>query len=314
MVSFAEQPILVTGAAGCIGAWVVAALVREGTPVVAFDRSDDIRRLRLLLSEEQIERVAWRQGDVTDLDGFERLVAEEEVGGIVHLAALQVPFCKADPVEGARVNVVGSVNVLEVARRREIRNLVYASSIAALPFGGAAHPSTIYGVYKAADEAISEIYWRDYGVPSVGLRPHTVYGVGRDQGLTSAPTNAMLAAAAGRRYTIPFSGGVQFQYAGDVADDLLHCLRQTPEGAPVFDIGGEPVSIEDIVLAIQRVVDGADLAVSGPPLPFPHDRDRGALRAFIGDSKATGLDDGVAATVKAFRELLGRGLVSVETE
>jgi nucleoside-diphosphate-sugar epimerase len=66
--------------------------------------------------------------------------------------------------------------------------LVYASSIAAL--GDADHPSTLYGIFKWANEGTAERYFEDYGVSSIGLRPHTVYGPGRDQGLTSAPTVA----------------------------------------------------------------------------------------------------------------------------
>lgn len=309
-----SHPILVTGAAGCIGAWVTAELVREGAPVVALDRSDDRRRLGLLLDLAEVAQVPWQQADIADFDALDRLVGEREIGAVVHLAAMQVPFCKADPVAGARVNVVGMVNVMEVARRHDIRNLVYASSIAALPLAGETHPSTIYGVYKTADEGIAELYWRDFGVPSIGLRPHTVYGVGRDQGLTSAPTKAMLAAAAGRPYEIPFGGGLQLQHAGDVAADFLRCARQAIEGAPVFNLGGAPIAVEEIPLAIQRVVDGAEITASGPPLPFPYDQDRAALDALIGESRARNLNDGIAETVAAFRDLLDRGLLSPPVE
>ena len=127
---------------------------------------------------------------------------------MIHLAALQVPFCRADPPLGARVNVVGTVNVFEAVARRAERMgpVVYASSVAAydaLEDRAAAPamqgvPSTLYGVYKRANEGTATVYAQERETPSVGLRPHTVYGPGRDQGLTSAPTTAMLAAAAGR--------------------------------------------------------------------------------------------------------------------
>lgn len=311
-MSVSDRPVLVTGAAGCIGAWIAAALVRRGTPVVAFDRSGDRRRLRLLLDEDALARVAWHQGDIADLDALEAVAADHDVGAIVHLAALQVPFCKADPAGGARINVVGLVNVLEVARRRGLRHLVYASSIAALPAPGEAQPSTLYGVYKAADEAIARVYWQDWAVPSIGLRPHTVYGLGRDQGLTAAPTEAMLAAAAGRAYTIPFSGRLLFQYAGDVAESFVRCAAAEVEGAPVYDIGGSSVTVEEIAAAIRRVADGARIEVRGGPLPFPHERDEAPLRALIGETARTPLEDGVAETVAAFRALLTRGLLAEE--
>ena len=126
--------------------------------------------------------MTWIEGDIADAEAVDRAVAENGVGAILHLAALQVPFCRADPVAGARVNVVGTVAVFEAARRHGVRRLAYASSIAA--HGAPAespYASTLYGAYKACDEAIARTYWQDWTVPSIGLRPGIVYGVGRDQ-------------------------------------------------------------------------------------------------------------------------------------
>src|SRR5262249_46502522 len=134
-----ESPILVTGAAGCIGAWIVASLVQRGQHPVVFDLSEDRRRLRLLLSDEQADAGRWLKGDLTDAAAVERAVGDSGAAAIIHLAALQVPFCKADPALGARVNVVGHVNVFEAARKRGVKRLVYASSIAALPAEGSAY-------------------------------------------------------------------------------------------------------------------------------------------------------------------------------
>ncbi|MEE8280123.1 MAG: SDR family oxidoreductase [Alphaproteobacteria bacterium] len=309
MVRF-DRPVLVTGAAGCIGAWVVARLLREGSPAVVFDLSGERHRLNLLVGEAEAARVPWHQGDIADPEALEAVVAEHGVGAILHLAALQVPFCKADPVAGALANVVGQVNVLEIARRHGIRRLVYASSIAVWSAAGEPHPATLYGVYKTADEGIARIYWQDWSVPSVGLRPHTVYGEGRDQGLTSAPTKAMLAAAAGRPFTIPFAGRLQFQHAGDVAEAILRCAAAKLAGAEVYDLGGPPVAVEEIVTAIRHVVDGADIVCEGDPLPFPDARQAGALDSVVGPLEWTPLEEGVARTVAAFRDLLARGLVS----
>ena len=128
-----QGSVLVTGAAGCIDAWVVAGLQQRGLRPVVFDLSEDRRRLRLLLSDEQANAVTWIKGDLTDTAAVERAVAEARAGAIIHLAALQVPFCKADPALGARVNVVGHVNLFEAARKHGVTRLVYASSIAALP-------------------------------------------------------------------------------------------------------------------------------------------------------------------------------------
>src|SRR5262245_10251847 len=144
-----SERILVTGAYGCIGAWVVHELVRDGREVVTFDLSTEPRRLRLLLGDD-VDAVPHVSGDITDGASLEHALDEHSITNVIHLAALQVPFVRADPPLGARVNVLGTVNVFEAVRRRKDRlaPLVYASSIAAL--GDGDHPSTLYGVFKWA--------------------------------------------------------------------------------------------------------------------------------------------------------------------
>jgi nucleoside-diphosphate-sugar epimerase len=114
----AEERFLVTGALGCIGAWTVRALVRDGAAVTAFDLGTNHRRLELILSPDELERVTFVVGDITDLDAVEGVLTEHDISNVIHLAALQVPLCRADPPLGARVNVVGTVNVFEAVRRR----------------------------------------------------------------------------------------------------------------------------------------------------------------------------------------------------
>lgn len=307
------SPILVTGAAGCIGAWTVAALLGQEREPVAFDLSGDRRRLKLLIDAEAADRVRWIEGDITDAAAVERAVAEVKPAAIIHLAALQIPFCKADPAGGAKVNVVGQVNVFEAARRHKTR-LAYASSVAAKPAGGASHPATLYGVYKAADEGIARVYAADWGVPSIGLRPHTVYGPGRDQGVTAAPTKAMVAAVAGRPYSIPFQGPVAFQYAGDVAEAFIRAADASIAAgdSSVFDLAGAATTVAEILAAIRRAVPGARIDASGPELPFPAAFDETPLGRIIGERKLTGLDEGIGRSVAAFRDLLSRGLVAAE--
>ena len=143
-------------------------------------------------------------GDVTDLDALNRTIADHGITHIVHLAALLMPVAQADPPRGALVNVVGTVNVLEAARRGEVAGVAYASSAAAYDRSDGVrveedadgHALYHYGVHKQANEGAARVYFHDAGLSSVGLRPHVVYGPGRDNGMTAGPTLAM---AAGRR-------------------------------------------------------------------------------------------------------------------
>jgi UDP-glucuronate 4-epimerase len=315
-----EERYLVTGALGCIGAWVVHELHVAGESVCSFDVSGDRRRLALLLDEEALASVPHLVGDITDLATLERVLAEHEITNVVHLAALQVPFVRADPPLGARVNVVGTVNVLEAVRRRGpgMAPVVYASSVAAFdapeegaPPAMAGHPGTLYGVFKRANESTAWVYLEEGGVASVGLRPHTVYGPGRDQGLTSAPTVAMLAAAAGVPYTIPYGGSSQLQYARDVARAFLAASRSGSRGASVHNLPGPSVAIAEVVAAITDAAPGSAGAISFEELslPFPDEVDGDSFAELVPNFDVTALADGVEETIERFRDLLARGLV-----
>lgn len=274
-------------------------LARETVPVVAFDVDDDRRRLRLIGAPEEIDRVEFEQGDITDLPALVRVFAEHQVTNVIHLAALQVPFCRADPVRGAHVNVVGTVNVLEAARAHGLRTPVaYASSAAVYDERGELAPATLYGVYKLANEATARVYWADHGLASVGLRPYCVYGPGRDQGLTSTPTQAMLAAARGDPFRISFGGRTQLHYAPDVARAFVAAARTAPEGALVYNLGGAVVHMREVVAAIEGAAPEAAglVALDDERLPFPE-----RLPPPIFEADLTPLEQGVRETIELFR-------------
>jgi nucleoside-diphosphate-sugar epimerase len=308
-----DGPVLVTGAGGCIGSWALALLANAGVPAVAFDLSDDRRRPRLLLTEEQLAGIPWVTGDIADTAAVADVVARHDIRAIIHLAALQVPFCKADPVAGAKANVVGTVNVFEAARHHGVARLAYASSIAAHSFlPGAPWLATLYGAYKLCDEMIARTYAEDWAVPSVGIRPGVVYGVGRDQGMTSKTTVAILAAAAGRPFTVPFSGEVSALHAGEIASAFIKAVSKERAGAPVFDLNGRATSVAEWLDLVRAVAPGARLAISGDPLPFPADLSDEPVRQYLGDYGPVPLKEGIEATYAAFKRLLASGALSAE--
>jgi UDP-glucuronate 4-epimerase len=304
-----SETFLVTGAFGCIGAWAIRLLVEEGVPVVAFDLGDDPYRLRLILSPEQLDRVTFVRGDVTDLDSLERVVAEHGVTHAVHLAALLIPQIKENPAHGAAVNVIGTTNVLEVAKRRGMRGVAYASSAAAYgPNDGgriedARTPSTLYGVFKLTNEATARVYWEDAAVGSIGLRPYIVYGPGRDTGLTAGPSLAMEAAARGDGYRIAYGGRCQMQYARDAGRTFVQAARAEHQGAAVFNLGGPVSHMREVVEAIEAAAPGVAglIEFDDLQLPFPEELDAGDLERVVGYAPDTSLADGVRETVELFR-------------
>ena len=314
---------LITGALGCIGAWAVRNLVRDGIPTVVFDLGGDPRRLKLILTPDELARVTFVHGDITDLTTLEQALDAHSITHVIHLAALQLPFVKADPPLGARVNVVGTANIFEaVARRRErINRVIYASSAAVydatdagepgavVQHTTAGHPTSLYGVFKQANEGTARIYWQDNRVSSIGLRPATVYGPGRDQGITSAPTRAMFAAAVRQPFHMPYGGRGEFQYADDVAKAFIACARTLFEGAEIFNLHGSVAHMSELVAAIEAAVPEArgQITFAEPGFPSPEEFDAGPLVELIGPLPHTPLREGVATTVALFRERVASG-------
>ena len=300
-----DGPVLVTGAGGCIGSWVLALLTHAGVPVSAFDLKADTRRPELLMSPADLKKVHWYEGDIADTAAVKAAVQHSKARAIIHLAALQVPFCRANPVGGALVNVVGTVNVFEAAKEAGVKRLTYASSVAAygaLENGGAM--ATLYGAYKYCNEQTAKVYSEENGLHSVGIRPGVVYGVGRDQGMTSKTTVALLAAAAHQAYDIPFSGHVSWLFAAEAASAFIRSVAKERVGAPVFDLNGVYASVEEGMAILKTIAPDAQVGIKGEPLAFPMDKSDEPLKAFIGDYGHMPLAQGIEATYKAFAHLL----------
>lgn len=307
-----DGPVLVTGAGGCIGSWALTLLSDAGVPVTAMDLTEDKRRPRLLMAESELSQVPWLTGDIGDSAAVMGAVEKSGAKAIIHLAALQVPFCKADPIAGARVNVVGTVNIFEAARKAGIKRIAYASSIAAHGVFDPKTLATLYGAYKFCNEQTARVYAQDWQIGSVGLRPGVVYGIGRDQGMTSKTTVAILAAAAGKPYTIPFRGPVSWLHAGEVASAFIKAVSKPRTGAEVFDINGVASTVEQSMDVLKKLVPEAKIEISGDALPFPMALSDQPVRNYLGDYGTVSIEDGIRETCEVFRSLLSKGLISAD--
>lgn len=319
-----NETFMITGAMGCIGAWVMRNLVQEGVKVIGTDLATEPVRPRQVMSEEELSKVTIAKLDVTDLKAVRSVVEEHGVTHIIHLAGLQVPFCRANPSLGAAVNVVGTVNIFEAARHAGVKGLSYASSLAVL---GPAEdyeegkieddvpllPRTLYGVYKVANEGTARIYWQDWQVGSVGLRPYIVYGVGRDQGMTSDLAKAVLATAAGKPYHIRFDGPVGLQHANDVAQMFIGTARAQYQGAAACNLRNDIVSVADFAAMIKAIEPNAQITYAeNSPLPFPWDLDDGGLREILGGMPWTPVKEAIGQDLAQFRRLLDEGLIELK--
>ena len=323
----ADEKFLITGAFGCIGAWAVKRLVAEGTPVYTYDLPGNPHRLKLIMDEAQFSQVNIIEGDITDDKAFDAAVADNGITNIIHLAALQVPMVRANPILGMRVNVVGSTVVFETAKQHmdTVRSVAYASSIAVYgpanlyPKGPIQHdapmmPATLYGVSKQADEWAAKVYWQDHQLKTVGLRPFFVYGPGRDQGVSSMPTKAMLAAAVDRPFNINFSGSATYQHAEDVAAAFITAARADIEGAPCFNLGGTDASIPDVIDAIETAVPAMEGKVTfdDVAMPFPDSMDETEVVKALGPLSWRPFSEGVAGTIADFQAAIAAGRLDVD--
>jgi UDP-glucose 4-epimerase len=313
---------LITGAKGFIGAWIVKNLVERGDQPWVFDLDSTSLRLEAILSRESLAKVQFVRGDVTNFGALERAFREHAITHVIHLAALQVPGCAADPRRGAEVNVLGALNVFEAARRSEgqVLSVVYASSAAVfgpeefyggktVTEGAALLPGTHYGVFKQTNEANARVYFLDHGLQSIGLRPWAVYGVGRDVGITSGPTKAIKAAVLGQAYTIRFTGGVDFQYVNDTARIFLKCADSNLPGARVYTLRGTVVRMEEFIAALEREIPAARelIRAEGAQLPIAYDLDDSALVRDLGEPPRTPLEQGIRETAGIFERLRRAG-------
>jgi len=314
--------VLLTGGYGCIGSWIVRQLLERGDEAFIYDLKEDARRMRQIMSDEQVRRVLFVPGDVTDLAGLKSAIERHGITHIVHLAGLQVPVCRANPILGAKVNVLGTLAVFEAVREAQgrVQRLVYASSAAVFgppesyPAGRLSDdvplkPTTQYGYFKCCNEGNARIYFQDHGVSSIGLRPWTVYGVGRDFGMTSEPTKAIKSLALGRPYHITYGGWQDLQFVEDVAGIFVRCLEAPYTGAKSYNLRGDVVDLPAFHRALGEVDPAAAKLIThgDRQIAIAYDLDDAALQRDVGPLLRTPLVEGIRRTLTQFKQLQTEG-------
>ncbi len=293
--------VLVTGGGGFLGAWIIRRLTGLGFAVRIFDLAAD-RRLLRSIAGGAAEDVEWVCGDVSDTSAM-----VEAAGGcteIIHLAGLLTPACKDDPLLGARVNVIGTINAFEAARAHDIDGVIYTSSGGV--FGPDDHrqplPTTHYGAYKLASEGNARAYWEDARLSSIGFRPFVIYGPGRESGLTAGITTACRAAANGSPYVVGFRGEVALVYVDDVATAYVRALLELPVGASVINLTGHLTTVEETVGIIREIVPDAKIGFEGPPIPSASGAANEWATCGLGLAEERTLHTGLAETIAFYRE------------
>lgn len=329
--------ILVTGAAGFIGMHVTRALLARGESVVGIDNLNDY--YDPALKHARLEEIGRAGGDFTfhrldfaDAEALEGALAGVAIDRIVHLGAQAgVRYSLEAPATYIRSNLVGHANILELARHRKVAHLVYASSSSV--YGGGTtlpmsveqrtdRPLSLYAATKRADELLSESYANLFELPQTGLRFFTVYGPwGRPDMAMWLFTDAILA---GRPIQLFNHGEMRrdFTFVDDIVDGLIRLLDLPPlaDGMPKPGGSHAPHAIYNIGNSrseeLRRLVSLIEQATGKTAIVEPADMQPGDMRDTFADTgpianatgfqARTGLDDGVPAFVRWFREYHGR--------
>ena len=273
-----DTPILVTGGFGAIGSFVVRRLIDAGHTVVVYSRSANYSLLPDLR-----DRVTHAPGDVQDRDRLSRVVREHGVRRIIHLAAALVAALERDPALGYRVNVLGGLNVFDVARTENLDRVVFISSKAAYGNLHGRHrapdyapvteeyvgqTSTVYGATKKALEDAAHHYRRLFGLDLIALRLGSTYGPGKGgsahAGYSGLKAYIVESAVRGEPYRVPLAE-VQddIVYNRDVAKAaVLACFAGPTEHWQFNIAGGHLSSVRQFAEEVMRVVPTHQLSIA----------------------------------------------------
>ncbi|WOS40818.1 NAD-dependent epimerase/dehydratase family protein [Xanthomonas rydalmerensis] len=318
------MPILVTGAAGFIGAHTVRALRAAGQLVVGLDNYNDYYdpqlkhdRVAALCANADIRTL-----DLTDRDGLAALFDEVQPTRVVHLAAQAgVRYSLQNPYAYVDSNLVGFVNMLELCRHRGVEHLVYASSSSV--YGDSAtppfsedqridQPRSLYAATKAANELMAHTYAQLYGLRATGLRFFTVYGPwGRPD---MAPLLFSRAVLAGRPIEVFNHGRMRrdFTFVADIVAGVLGALEHpSTEPAPhrVFNLGNHtPVELERFIAVIEAAAGRSAQKQYRPMQPgdmIETMADTARAHAAFGFDPSTPIEVGLPQVVAWCREYFG---------
>lgn len=257
--------ILVTGGAGFIGSHLVEYLLERGESVRVLDNFSSGREKNLQCLPKQLHLEVIK-GDISDFHTV--LAAMQGIKYVFHQAGLvSVPLSIQQPQTSFRHNTIGTFNIFEAARLSGVLRIIFASSAAVygenndLPLKEetACLPLSPYALEKHYAEQLANLYYRIYGLSSVGLRYFNVYGPRQSpqssySGVISILVNRLL----NRKRPSIYGDGEQtrdFIYVKDVVSANIHSLEVCGEGAYVFNVGsGKSISIKQLFKLLQRIL------------------------------------------------------------
>jgi UDP-glucose 4-epimerase len=305
--------VAVTGGAGYIGSTLVVKLLERGDAVVSIDDQSigDYSHQKNQWQDEKAECVV---GDIRDLE----LLAEKWEGSdaVAHLAAMPgLVRCNEHPEEAVSVNVYGTYQVMEAARRLDIGRVVFCSS--ASTYGVPVQmpvteehpqrPLNLYGVTKVAGEQIVNTYWDNHGIETVNLRFGNIYGVGVFTRWDTVIPKFVNQGMSGEPLTVYGDGEYSrdFVHVQDISEAMMLSLTKDGIGGETFNVGGETLTVNRIADIVKEEIaaetGGAAEAVNTAPRPGETKRfsyDLTKIRGVLGFENRWTVREGVRQLIK----------------
>jgi UDP-glucose 4-epimerase len=307
--------ILVTGGTGFIGSYIAQEFVNEGHEVVAFDLSTDTRILEKLGVESE---VTVRRGDVSDPTDVLRAIRETGATHIVHLAALLTTSARENPRLTHEVNIGGTNTVFEAARilDDQIERIAWASSAAVfappanyddwVTEDDLVYPDTLYGATKEYNEHQARIYYEDFDISHVGLRPTVAYGPYRETGGSAFLANIIEKPALGEPFSVEYGDQIiDWQHVKDIAQ-AFRLATLTPDNQlsqRIYNVRGEIATIRKASETVQSILPDAELTVTDEgELPWTQQLDMSAIQEDMDYEVQYDLERGFREYINVLRE------------
>lgn len=339
--------IFITGGTGCIGASCIHKLLDQYADdvetIIVATRTGDPKLLRMWLGAEVDSLIAsgkivMATVDIGDKDALTASLKQYQPNRIIHLGAFQSPDCAAYPARGCEINVIGTLNLFNVAAELDqLDRFVFASSAAVYGkraiYPGATvgehetlAPPNLYGVWKVAGEHLAALFHEQSGVPTVSLRLNTTFGPGRDRGKTSAPTVALKSIALGAKegktipYQMPYGGRENYHYVEDVGSHFAGVCMLPFTGVGAFNIKGKTIEIQEFLntaatiageLGMESVCD-LGIVENAEPNLFVCDLEDSSIEASFPGLPRTEIADGIRKSLTTFAAQAEAGELSLD--
>ncbi len=294
--------VVVFGGCGFLGSWLIKKLLDNNFNVVIFDKEIKKKFLKKIIKFSN-NKIDFIKGDITNYDQV--FLASQKGEVLVNLVGLMTPDCSQNPILGNAVNVVGSINVFEAAKKQKNKYVVYTSSGGVfgrnnpkIPF-----PETHYGAFKLAVEGIARASYLEDKFSSFGLRPFVIYGPGREIGGTAGITLACRASANNEDYTIPFSGKAGFVYVEDVTEIIFRLIQKLPKGANVVNINGITCDVSKIIKILSKINKNNKILFKNNNLPVVGEILGNSPKKYFKNFVFTCLNIGLVKTVEFYKNL-----------